>query len=137
MSKRNIVHTYKIHESMNDYLCFYCGFYGNSKDHVPPVSYPDEFEEESRFLVRSCLLCNSLLANKMALTFLSRCDYLVIRYEKRFKKCLEMPEWSFEEINQLSGRLKRTVVLGMKKKKSIEEKLLYLRNKVISLQGYD
>ncbi|HWY33901.1 MAG TPA: hypothetical protein VNX68_04600 [Nitrosopumilaceae archaeon] len=122
---------------MEDTICFYCGELGESKDHVPPISYPDHYEETERFLVRSCLLCNSLLGNRPYYTFLSRCDYLLLKYRMRFERILSIPIWKDEEINELSGRLKRQVIIGVKKKKYIEKKLLYIENNIKILQGYN
>lgn len=137
MSKRKIIHHYSLHDSMNDYLCFYYGNYACSKDHIPPVSYPDDFKEENRIIVRSCLLCNSLLGNKYLLTFLERFDYLLIKYQKRFKKILEMPDWTQDEIEEITGSLKRKVILDLKKKKAVEQKLMFIRTRIINLQGYE
>lgn len=134
---RKNIYTYKFHDSWKDSSCFYCGVYAQSKDHIPPLSYPDYFKESHRFIVRSCLLCNSLLSNRPMLTFLSRCDFLFYRYQNRFKKCLSLPIWSEDEINQLSGKLRRTVILGLKKKIYIEKKLLFLKENIIKYQGYE
>ena len=137
MAKRLIIHEYTRHESLNDFICYYCGLYGMSKDHIPPISHPDPVEEQPRIIVRACILCNSLLNNRRFLTLLSRCDYLFIRYQIRFRRALAMPNWSYEEISQLEGKLKRTVILGLRKKKFVEEKLQYLKNNIIRLQGYE
>ena len=133
--RRNIIHTYKMHESMKELGCIYCGKLGQSKDHIPPVSYSDYFDEE-RIIVRSCLLCNSLLGNKILLTILERCDYLLIRYHKRFKSTLSLPIWTESEIDELTGKLRVKVVMGLKKKKYIEEKILFIKNNITLLQGY-
>lgn len=132
---RKIIHQYHRHLSMADYQCFYCGGHGESVDHIPPVSYLENFPEK-RILVRCCLLCNQLLGNKAYLSLLSRCDYLLIRYQKRFKRLLSYPDWEDWELEELTGKLKRDIVLGLKKKKYIENKILFIRNNIINLQGY-
>lgn len=137
MAKRKIIYSYKLHISMKDTICFYCGALGESKDHVPPISYPDEYEEEERFVVRSCLLCNYILGKRHYLTFLSRCDYLLISYRKRFQKVLSLPYWSDEDISELRGLLKRKVINAMKKKEYIVKKISYIESNVKILQGYD
>lgn len=135
--KRKVIYPYKIHFSLYDTICFYCGALGESKDHVPPLSYAEHLEEENRLLIKSCLLCNGLLGNRALLTLLSRCDYLFIAYQRRFKKLLSMPPWQDHEILELKGSLKRSIILGIKKKTYIENKLLYLRKNIIALQGYE
>jgi hypothetical protein len=121
---------------MKSYLCFYCNDYGESKDHVPPVSCSDVYEEDQRYVVRCCLLCNSLLGSRALLSFLARNDYLLIKYECRFKKLLSMPYWSTEEISELKGKLKRKIIMTIKKKKYIENKILFIKQNISILQGY-
>lgn len=137
MVKRTIVHKYYNHDSMKDYQCFYCGDRALGKDHVPPVSYPDEYEESYRMLVRCCVLCNSLLGKKGLLTLLARADYLLMAYQKRFLRLLSSPHWSNNEINELSGKLKNDLIRSIKKKEHIENRILFLTSTVKILQGYD
>jgi hypothetical protein len=136
MAKSKVVHFYHNHPSIYDSECFYCGSFGQSKDHIPPISYPEYFEEEKRWIVRACLMCNGLLSNRPYLTFLSRYDFLLIRYRFKFRKLLTMPIWTYEEILDLQGKLKRTIILNQKKKKYIENKILFIEEKIKFLQGY-
>ena len=137
MARRSkVIHKYYEHESMADTACFYCGAHGESKDHVPAISSPYEYEEEKRLLVRSCILCNSLLGNKKLLTLLSRCDYLLIKYQHRFKKLLGMPHWEEYEIEELEGKLKRSIILSLKQKKYVISKIQFIEENIRILQGY-
>jgi hypothetical protein len=94
MRKRLIIHQYKKHESLFDDICFYCGDFGNTKDHIPAVSCDIDINDVERIIVRSCVLCNSLLGNRYLNELLHRCDYLLIKYQKRFKKHLCAFEWN-------------------------------------------
>jgi len=117
VAKRNILISYKKHESMAGYICFYCGAHGESKDHVPAVSHAQDYDEYERILVRSCLLCNGFLGCIFLPTLYQRVVYLASRYRKRFSKIISMPHWSEDDIEELSGKLKISIIIGMKKKK--------------------
>lgn len=137
MARITNIYFYKHHESMKDFFCFYCGCYGESKDHVPPICYQFEIGNEQRILVRACILCNTLLGTRAFFTLLQRCDYLLSRYGKKYIRVLSIPAWTQEEIEELSGKLRRSVILGIKKKKFIEEKLIFLKKNIDKLQGYN
>lgn len=117
LAKRNILTSYKKHESMKDYECFYCGSHAESQDHVPAASHAHYHPQYERILVRSCLLCNALLGARFLPTLYLRCSYLLSKYRWRLRKVISMPNWSEEEIEELKGRLKRQVIVGLKKKK--------------------
>lgn len=136
MRKRKIIHNYKLHSSLQDYECFYCNQHAESKDHIPPISYCNDFEVDERVMVRSCLLCNSLLGARHLHTLLLRSDYLLVAYRRRFYKLLSMPLWTEEEISELTGSLKRKILLAIKKKIHIEKKILFIENNIRILQGY-
>jgi len=134
--RRKTIYSYKLHPSMRDSICFYCGGLWESKDHIPPISYAEYVEEENRLLVRSCILCNTLLNKRSILTILARCDYLLIKYNKRFKRLLEMPLWKPTEIEEMEGKLKRQIIQAIKKKAYIEGKILFIQKTIEALQGY-
>ncbi|MFZ2315990.1 MAG: hypothetical protein WAW86_10105 [Gammaproteobacteria bacterium] len=105
MIKRSILVAYKTHQSMNDYECFYCGFHGESKDHVPAVSHARDYPEYERLLVRSCLMCNSLLGHRFLPTLHLRSSYLLEKYRRKLMKIISMPDWAEDEIEELQALL--------------------------------
>lgn len=132
--RKKTIFAYKRHESLKDYICFYCGQYGESKDHCPPVSYVEVLPDYKKIMVRCCLVCNLLLGARPYFTLLSRCEYLLQRYPSRFKRALAIPNWSQDDIDELTGALKRSLINGLKKKKFIEIKIISLKEKIDSLR---
>jgi hypothetical protein len=49
---------------------------------------------------------------------------------------LSLPFWTDAEVDELSGRLRRTVIVGLKKKKYVENKLKNIQQRIFELQGY-
>jgi hypothetical protein len=118
---------YRLHDSFNGHLCFYCGERGNSRDHIPATSYAEFFEGYERIIVRCCVLCNSLLGNRPYHTIQRRAEFLLYKYPVRFRKALDSPFWSEEDIAELGGILKRSIIRAMAKKKMAERKIEHLR----------
>lgn len=101
--------------------CCYCGQPATCHDHITPISYTRktgkrktsrEHNEEHRrkYTVGSCQECNSLLSNYHLLTISERASYLADRLAQRYKKTLEMPFWSEEELQELGKSLRTTVM---------------------------
>lgn len=96
--------------------CAYCGNLYQAYDHVPPLSWvaalgPSYFDKNGLLIVkvRSCNECNSLLSNKKLFSLRERTVYLIGRYEERYKKYRTGTAWQDEEVNELTGNLKKAI----------------------------
>lgn len=118
--------SYQRHISLKGYECFYCGQNAETVDHIPPLSLVETFPSYDRLLVRSCGICNMLLGGRPFLSLMTRCDYLIQRYQKRWRKDIDMPNWSDSEIDELNGQLKRRIIIGMKRKERAKLVMDYL-----------
>ena len=133
--KQRLHESYERHPSMKHYDCFYCNAPGDNEDHVPPLTLAETYSGYDRILVRSCRECNVLLGNRIFLTLFSRCEYLAMRYRKRWRKDLDMPHWKDEEIEELRGSLKREIIIGMKRKARANAVLTNLEKNMEMLLG--
>lgn len=122
--------TYQRNESLKEWICFYCGSPADTEDHCPPLSLAESFPGEDRVLLRCCRLCNSLLGARFLLTPYARAEYLIKKYAKRWHKDLDMPNWSDEEIEELTGQLKREIIRGMKRKERASSVLSNLQRHI-------
>ena len=120
--------SYKRHESLKKYQCYYCNSAADTADHVPALSIVESYPDYDRIFVRCCSLCNNILNNRGLLTLETRCEYLLIAYKKRWKKDLDMPLWSEIEILQLTGTLKKEIIIAMKRKERANRVILNLQN---------
>jgi hypothetical protein len=105
------------------YKCFYCGEIATQTDHVPPVTHNEEFE--LGFLIPSCSECNCHLSNNRYETLQERTNEIKTYLKKEFNKILEYPDWSSEEIEEMTGRFKDSVVAIVETKKDALERISY------------
>lgn len=68
------------HESMNNHICFYCGAFGNTMDHVPAKN---RSYDHKRIVVRACTQCNAILCDNDLPTTVERIGYLIMRYSNK------------------------------------------------------
>lgn len=120
--------TYEAHSSLEWHTCFYCGQYADTVDHVPPISLFNFYSNYYRVLLKSCGECNSALGGKFLPTPLVRVEFLIKKYKKRYRKILCLPSWHKEEINDLSGSLKKYIESQINMKALTVERLKYLES---------
>lgn len=84
------------------YTCTYCGSPSDSLDHVVPQSYTNSTSFSKDLVVPCCRECNTLLSNTFNHTISDRCYFLIPKYQKRYKRELNMPDWTEQELNEVS-----------------------------------
>ena len=70
------------------------------------------------------------MSNKFLLRPLPRLEFLKTKYKKRWKKDIDLPDWTDEEIDQLQGELKREVIKARKRKKRALDVLTNIEKKL-------
>lgn len=105
------------------YRCYYCGMNATQTDHVPPISHGGDFN--LGFLIHSCSECNIILGDNRYETLNERSRTIKLYLQKKFKKTLKYPDWSDEEIEEMSGRLKEAIVNLERAKRIIKERINY------------
>ena len=109
--------------------CIYCGVpYGDQRDHVIPASFLS-FRRNfaSGEIVPSCGECNNTLGSKVITSVKERAAYLVGRYELKYRKMLQLPEWENWELEEMSESFQKTIKRNQIEKEIIQERLLNLR----------
>jgi len=106
--------------------CIYCGMPANTKDHVIPYSYLRNSKRRNNCapsvgqVVDCCAECNNLLGSKALFSVPERANEIAVCLERRYRKELNAPYWSEEEINELGPSLKKQV----KAKQFLREEVL-------------
>lgn len=110
--------------------CYYCGEFAGTVDHVPALdnvaSNGTSYYQNkgiSLVLVDCCLECNVLLGNKSLDTLEDRKQYLCKKYKLRYKKILAAPNWTDEELEEISCKLKFNILEMEKQKRKIQERI--------------
>lgn len=117
-------------------LCTYCGAEGGGyRDHVIPVSYTSTIRSFHKgATVPCCKECNSTLSDKMYCSVPDRAKYLFDRYTYKYKKLLETPSWSDDELEEMSNTLKKGILDRLAKREIVSDRIDRLH--LVSL-GFD
>lgn len=119
--------------AFNVKLCVYCGEPANGRDHVIPRAFQQRIEDfgwakRRKLIVPACGECNSTAGSKVFLTLREKRRYIHDRYRERYRKLLEAPNWTQEEIDELGPTLRTTVVRSQHAKDLIRARLAWRRS---------
>lgn len=85
-------------------ICFYCGELADEVEHVMP-----RHTKIRTFTVPSCGECNRFASGAVFMSVHDKMQYIRDRRAKKYRKLLTMPEWTEDELDDLTGNLKRHV----------------------------
>ena len=116
---------FKWHIKQYNVSCFYCGKPAEEIDHVIPKKHLKNIKIDKRriLLIQSCSECNRLLHDSYQNSLEERKQELKNRLKRKYKKFLEMPNWTQEEINELGPVLKQNILIAQEYKKITNERL--------------
>jgi len=101
---------YRLHPSLSNYICYYCGDIADTKDHIPPLLTvyqlgPENFKD--LVVVRACRWCNTKLGSKMLTTSKERKACITEHLRKQLNKL--GPEWTEQELGELGPTLRQSI----------------------------
>ena len=113
--------------NFNIITCIYCGEPGRDRHHYKEsVANSGQKRRYKRGeTLPACRECNSLLG-PLTPTYTEACYLLYDKISHRYKKVLSIPEWDKEDLKELEGRLRRTTMSKIRKKRFIMERLSHL-----------
>jgi hypothetical protein len=115
-------------------VCHYCGVKAKGKDHVIPLSILKKLGQinlieeilEGRILqVTCCKECNNLLNDSYQETLAERKMVLKERLSHKYRKFMEVPDWSLAQTEQMSHWLKDFIRQSVKIKEIIGRRLAH------------
>jgi hypothetical protein len=111
-----------LYEDYEQKKCVYCGEGANTIDHVVPVSYyysgvrkigslhlTAEYGKEN--IVPSCKECNNIAWNHVFQDFEAKKDYIQNRLVEKYKKAINCPFWSEEEVKEMGKQMQKEIKL--------------------------
>ena len=121
------------YKELENPCCVYCGDKQEVLDHVPPISFLESYGEtlliteyNAPFVkVPCCYECNAFLGDSPLFNIKERKEYIHKKLLFTYKKILEAPEWTLEEIEELSGRLKESILNQQQFKSFLKKRLIY------------
>lgn len=115
--------------------CIYCGTPSIDKEHVVPISWINELKElkfmgidvdvPEEIIVPSCHECNLFASGTIFKSIKEKKRYIKEKLYKRYKKFLNSPEWTEQEIMELDGRLRQHVFITNEIIKIVRKRLKY------------
>ena len=110
--------------NFNIITCIYCGEPGRDRHHYKEsVANSGQKRRYKRGeTLPACRECN-LLLGPLTPTYSEACYLLHDRVSGRYKNILSIPNWDKEDLQELEGRLRRTTVSKIRKKKFVIERL--------------
>lgn len=116
-------------DEVNLTKCTYCGATANCREHVIPVSYLSlsrSYDPEKNWITPSCDNCNSLAGASVCLSIPEKAQLIKKRFTRKFSKVLNQPEWSNEELSEVSYSLREAIWGSMVAKRVAIERLNHL-----------
>lgn len=116
-----------------EYVCIYCGLAGDTVDHIPPTSVRQTLIDlglASRYPfteVRACKECNCAIGARPLWTIASRREYVKKWIERRYRKYLNIPDWSDLELARISPELAEFNRHGMAVRDLTKARLRYYK----------
>jgi hypothetical protein len=109
--------------------CFYCGDPWMEKDHVMPISKVGNYDttkvRELLVIVPACVECNRIASDVVDETLVDRKDRVQSILLRRYRRLLEIPEWSLSEIDTLEGRLRDEIASRQRRRAWLLERVEY------------
>ena len=114
-----------------NYSCIYCGDMsgGIVRDHVIPVAWSGRGRDYNKGdTVNCCKECNSRLSDVPIMNVPARAFYLYNRYLSLWGKQLSFPDWSEEELAEISDDLKSSILSNIERKNYLRDRMQNLIN---------
>ena len=100
--------------------CVYCGEIPNSREHFPPATY-----SRTGIIFPACKECNGFAGTAFCCEFSDRVTHVKTKIRQKYRREVDMPDWSEEEIEEVSYNIKTGVQACMKIKKIARERLVW------------
>lgn len=120
--------------------CHYCDGPADTIDHVVPQSLLKAvqdsgdaallvaiYERRRRMTVACCRECNGLAGAVFDQTLAERKARIAVKFERRHRRQLEMPDWAPTELMELSHLLRNYVLNALVERDRLRERMRYLR----------
>lgn len=102
MAKRRMPNLFRVR--IRGLWCIYCGETAECDDHFPPLS-----AGLRGFLLPACKECNALAGTDHPHNFSARAALVHAKIRNKYKRLVDTPNWSEDELKELGKNLKSSV----------------------------
>lgn len=116
-------------------ICAYCGIIADSIDHLVPRHLLSRAEESmldlskiyrlQKWTLPACRECNSAIGGRIFPSIKERRKCAQDYIRKKYKRILEMPEWTEEELMEMGPIAQRDILMELEKKRVLKERLAF------------
>src|ERR1044072_2593632 len=111
--------------------CLYCGVLPDRHEHVVPVQYFAPSKRKGQLhskgiVAPSCEECNALLGDHMFPTICERISYVNERLASRYRKVLDFPEWSEDELEDVAKGMADHIRANLRQKAHVQKRLTWI-----------
>ena len=116
-------------------ICYYCGRYADSIDHVIPQSTLRQLvcledKEITKAILRkralkvwACRECNHLLGSSLQDSLIERKQFLKEKLRKRYKRIIALPKWEIDELEDMGYVLRNYIENSARLKEFIVQRI--------------
>jgi len=125
-------------ENFHPKTCIYCGDIWRIENHHYKESVANSGRKRNftkKNTLPTCRECNNLLVASNP-SYIDCCYFLYEKVSNKHKNLLSMPNWTIEELKELSKNLRRKTKLAMRKKKIHMDRLQQLLENAQSTLTY-
>ena len=126
-------------ENFHPKTCIYCGDIWRIENHHYKESVANSGRKRTftkKNTLPTCRECNNLLGASNP-SYIDCCYFLYEKVSNKHKDLLSMPNWTIEELKELSKNLRRKTKLAMRKKKIHMDRLQQLLENAQSTLTYN
>lgn len=103
-------------------ICVYCGMVADTLDHYPPISS----SPRTGVLLPACRECNAFARDLYPYDFIKRVEHVKNRIRKKHARMLRrMPVWEADELDEMSGHMRRDIELWQRKRRIVHARLVW------------
>lgn len=107
--------------------CVYCGEQARDLDHVIPQAVTGTiFSSIIDITVPACQECNLIAGYHLHSSLNQRRTFIKARLKKKYKRDLNFPDWTHEELEELGCAMRLNVEQAIRRKKRIQARLAFV-----------
>lgn len=108
--------------------CTYCGDPAREREHVAPLAVTQYTEadwssEYPTKIVPACRECNRIASDHTFRTLSAKREFIHAKLRKRYRRCLETPAWTQEELAELGWTLRSHIQHMLAKQRILRRRL--------------
>lgn len=118
-------------------VCYYCGAPAETVDHVPPRSIrpfilenPQQRQHYPFYEVNCCKECNCRFLGTKGWTLAERKKHVAQQIKRKYRRLLAMPDWTPEELQGMSMKMKTQIRANLKKRDNVRERLRWAEQEI-------